>query len=79
MANNKLRAWQIVKGTKAPEAAGKIHTDMETGFIKAEVIKLEDLYEHKSRNFLQDKGLIRIVGKEYMIDNQDVVQYHFTA
>lgn len=79
IANNKLRAWQLVNGLKAPEAAGKIHSDMEKGFIKAEVMQLSDLIEHGSRAALQEKGLIRIVGKDYVIINHDIAQFHFKA
>ncbi len=79
IANNKLRAWQVRKGSFAPEAAGKVHTDMEKGFIRAEVMELTDLIEHGSRAALIEKGLVHTVGKGYAVKDCDVLQFHFKA
>ncbi|WP_071026764.1 redox-regulated ATPase YchF [Peptoniphilus raoultii] len=73
------RAWTIKKGTKAPEAAGKIHSDMERGFIKADTISYEDLVSAGSTAAARDKGLIRSEGKEYVIKDGDVVVFKFNV
>lgn len=77
VANDKLRAWQVVRGTKAPQAAGKIHTDMEEGFIKAEVAQYDDLVRHGSMAELSRHGLVRVEGKESEIHDGDVVRFLF--
>ena len=64
------RAWTITKGTKAPKAAGKIHSDFERGFIKAEVVYYEDLLQCGSYNAAKEKGLVRMEGKEYVVKSQ---------
>ncbi|MHC4944509.1 MAG: redox-regulated ATPase YchF [Planctomycetota bacterium] len=79
IANNKLRAWQLQEGSTAPQAAGKVHSDMEKGFIRAEVMALKDLVELGSRSALQEKGLIHVVGKDYPVKDKDVLQFHFKA
>ncbi len=76
-ANDKLQAWLIPRGTKAPRGAGRIHTDMETGFIRLEVFRLEDLEEFESRALLHKHGRIRIEGKEYEIQDGDVCHVLF--
>jgi ribosome-binding ATPase len=73
------RAWTIPKGTKAPEAAGKIHTDMERGFIRAEIVSFEDLEKFGSFNTVKDNGLLRLEGKEYIIRDGDVVYFRFAV
>ncbi|GAB6065922.1 redox-regulated ATPase YchF [Aquifex pyrophilus] len=73
------RAWTIKKGTKAPQAAGKIHSDMERGFIAAEVISYEDLIKAGSWNKAKEKGLIRLEGKDYEIRDGDVVYFRFNV
>lgn len=73
------RAWTINKGTKAPEAAGKIHTDMERGFIRAEIVSYEDLEKFGSFNAVKDNGLLRLEGKEYIIRDGDVVYFRFAV
>ncbi len=73
------RAWTIRKGTKAPQAAGKIHTDFERGFIKAEVINYKDLLECGSNAAAREKGLVRIEGKEYVMQDGDVVVFRFNV
>jgi ribosome-binding ATPase len=72
-----LRAWTVRKGVKAPQAAGKIHTDFEKGFIKAEVIKIKDLIAAGSESVLREKGLLHIHGKDYEIENGDVIFFKF--
>jgi GTP-binding protein YchF len=79
IANDKLRAWQLTRGATAPEAAGKIHSDMQRGFIRAEVMGLADLLRLGNRHALQEQGLIRTVGKEYEVQDKDVLQVHFKA
>ena len=73
------RAWTVKKGIKAPEAAGKIHSDFERGFIKAEVISYDDLI--KSGNYVNAKnnGLVRIEGKEYIVKDGDVIVFRFNV
>ena len=61
------RAWTIKKGTKAPQAAGKIHSDCERGFIRAEVVNYEDLLNCQSYTAAKEKGLVRLEGKEYVV------------
>ncbi|MGQ9844671.1 MAG: redox-regulated ATPase YchF [Caldisericia bacterium] len=77
IANNILEAHPIKKGTLAPQAAGKIHTDFEKGFIKAEVFNFQDLLRVKSIHELREKGLIKIEGKEYEIKDGDIVYFKF--
>ena len=74
-----VRAWTITKGTKAPQAAGKIHTDFERGFIKAEIVSYEDIVE--AGNFLKakEKGKVRMEGKEYVVKDGDVVLFKFNV
>ena len=79
VANEKLRAWLIPAGTPAPRAAGRIHTDMERGFIRMEVISVADVLEHKSRAALQKLGLIRTEGRQYVVQEGDVCQILFNV
>ncbi len=74
-----VRAWTITNGTKAPQAAGKIHTDFEKGFIRAEVIKYEDLMACGSMTAAKEKGLVRSEGKEYVMQDGDVVLFRFNV
>ncbi|MFY9611979.1 MAG: DUF933 domain-containing protein, partial [Tissierellaceae bacterium] len=73
------RAWTIKKGTPAPEAAGKIHSDMERGFIRAETISIDDLMACGSMAAAREKGLIRIEGKDYIMQDGDVVLFRFNV
>ncbi len=79
IANDKLRAWLVPAGTSVPRAAGRIHTDMERGFIRAEVFSPDDLRAHGSRAELHKHGLIRVEGKEYAVRDGDVIQILFHA
>ena len=74
-----VRAWTIKKGTKAPKAAGKIHSDIERGFIRAEVINYKQLLECGSLAAARDKGLVRSEGKEYVMQDGDVVLFRFNV
>ena len=74
-----VRAWTIKKGTKAPQAAGKIHTDFEKGFIKAEVVSFKDLMEAGSYVGAKEKGKVRIEGKEYVVQDGDIMLFRFNV
>ncbi|MBQ8086208.1 MAG: redox-regulated ATPase YchF [Lachnospiraceae bacterium] len=76
---DETRAWTIRKGTKAPQAAGKIHTDFERGFIRAEVVNYKDLIENGSMLAAKEKGLVRSEGKEYVVEDGDVVLFKFNV
>lgn len=73
------RAWTIKKGTKAPQAAGKIHSDFERGFIKAEVVSYDDLMSCGTYTAAKEKGLVRMEGKEYVVKDGDVVLFRFNV
>lgn len=77
--SDEVRAWTITKGTKAPQAAGKVHSDMERGFIRAEVIPYEQLIEIGSETAAKEKGLIRSEGKEYVMQDGDIVLFRFNV
>ena len=74
-----VRAWTITQGTKAPQAAGKIHTDFERGFIRAEVVSFDDLMACGSMHAAKEKGLVRLEGKEYIMQDGDVVLFRFNV
>lgn len=74
-----VRAWTIKKGTKAPEAAGKIHSDIQRGFIRAEVVKYDDLIREGSMNAVKEKGLLRSEGKDYIMQDGDIVLFRFNV
>ena len=73
------RAWTIERGTKAPQAAGKIHTDFERGFIRAEVVSYDNLVEQGSENAAKEKGLVRSEGKDYVVQDGDVILFRFNV
>lgn len=73
------RAWTIKAGTKAPQAAGKIHSDFERGFIRVEVVNYDDLVKCGSYNAAKDKGLVRLEGKDYVVQDGDVVLFRFNV
>jgi GTP-binding protein YchF len=79
IAHNKLRAWQLKKGHSASQAAGKVHSDMEKGFIRAELMALLDLLRLGNRQALHDEGLIHIVGRDHVVQDRDVLQFQFKA
>ncbi|GCA66298.1 ribosome-binding ATPase YchF [Mediterraneibacter butyricigenes] len=74
-----VRAWTITKGTKAPQAAGKIHTDFERGFIRAEVVSYDDLIACGSHAAAREKGLIRLEGKDYVVQDGDIMLFRFNV
>jgi hypothetical protein len=74
-----VRAWTIKRGTKAPGAAGKIHTDFERGFIRAETIAFNDLQTYGSMAAAREKGLVRLEGKEYIVQDGDVILFRFNV
>ncbi len=74
-----VRAWTIKNGTKAPQAAGKIHSDFERGFIKAEVVSYEDLMKYGSMLATKEKGLVRLEGKEYVVKDGDIILFRFNV
>jgi GTP-binding protein YchF len=74
-----VRAWTIKRGTKAPQAAGKIHSDIERGFIRAEVIRYEDLIKEGSLQACKEKGLMRLEGKDYVVQDGDIIYFRFNV
>lgn len=74
-----VRAWTIKKGTKAPEAAGKIHSDIQRGFIRAEVVSYQDLMKEGSMHAAKEKGLVRSEGKDYIMQDGDIVLFRFNV
>lgn len=77
--NKEVRSWTISKGTTAHKASGKIHSDIERGFIRAEVVKYSDLIEAGSKAKARDKGLIRLEGKDYLVNDGDVIEFRFNV
>ena len=76
---DECRAWTIKQGTKAPQAAGKIHTDFERGFIKAEVVNYKDLLEYGSLSAAREKGIVGMEGKDYVVKDGDVILFRFNV
>ena len=76
---DETRAWTIKKGTKAPQAAGKIHSDFERGFIRAEVVNYQDLLDCGSIAAAKEKGLVGLEGKEYVVKDGDVILFRFNV
>ena len=74
-----VRAWTIKIGTKAPEAAGKIHTDIQKGFIRAEIVSYDDLVREGSITNAKEKGLLRSEGKEYVMQEGDIALFRFNV
>ena len=79
LANGKLQAWQLPRGWMAPQAAGRIHSDMETGFIRAEVAACRDLLSCGSMAKLRESGQLRVEGKDYIVADGDVINFLFKA
>jgi GTP-binding protein YchF len=77
VVGNEVRAWSIPKGTTAKTAAGKIHTDMEKGFIRAEVYNYNDLIKYRSEKILFERGIIRTEGKDYIVSDGDIIKFKF--
>ncbi|MCB1196026.1 redox-regulated ATPase YchF [bacterium] len=76
---NELHAWNISDGTRAPQAAGKIHTDFERGFIKAEVVSYDDFIAHKGEHGAKEHGALRIEGKDYCVRDGDIILFRFSV
>ena len=76
---DECRAWTITRGTKAPQAAGKIHSDFERGFIRAEVVAYDDLMACGTMSAAREKGLIRSEGKEYVVQDGDIILFRFNV
>ena len=76
---DEVRAWTITEGTVAPKAAGKIHSDIERGFIRAEIVNYDDLVECGSVNAAREKGLVRVEGKDYVMKDGDVTYFRFNV
>ena len=76
---SEVRAWTIKKGTKAPVAAGKIHSDIERGFIRAEIVSYNDLIREGSMTAAKEKGLVRSEGKDYIMQEGDIVLFRFNV
>ena len=76
---DETRAWTIKLGTKAPQAAGKIHTDFERGFIRAEVVSYQDLMDCQSYVTAREKGLVLLEGKDYVVQDGDVILFRFNV
>ena len=76
---DETRAWTIHKGTKAPQAAGKIHSDFERGFIRAEVVNYQDLLDCGSLSAAKEKGIVGLEGKEYVVKDGDVILFRFNV
>ena len=74
-----IRAWSIPKGASAPNAAGVIHTDFERGFIKAEVYNIEDLIEFKNEENIKSAGKLRQEGKDYIVNDGDIIFFKFNV
>ena len=77
--SDECRAWTIKRGTKAPQAAGKIHTDFERGFIRAEVVSFDDLMACGTMVAAKEKGLVRLEGKEYVVQDGDIILFRFNV
>jgi len=74
-----VRAWTVRRGSKAPQAAGKIHSDLERGFIRAEVVAFDDLMAAGTYAIAKERGLVRIEGKEYVVQDGDVILVRFNV
>ena len=77
VGKDECRAWSIPKGTVAPDAAAEIHSDIQQGFIRAEVVRYEDLLLRGSMNECRDHGEVRLEGKEYVVQDGDVINFRF--
>lgn len=79
IVSDEVRAWTVRRGAKAPEAAGKIHTDMQRGFIRAEVVHYGVFVEHGSYHAVREKGLVRVEGKDYTVQDGDIILFRFNV
>jgi hypothetical protein len=74
-----VKAWTLLRGTKAPQAAGKVHSDMERGFIRAEVVSYEDLMAAGSFAAVRERGFLRLEGKDYVVQDGDIIHFRFSS
>ena len=79
VGEDEVRAWTIKKGTDAQKAAGKIHSDIERGFIRAEVVSFDDFISHGSMSAAREKGLLRLEGKTYEVKDGDIINFRFNV
>jgi hypothetical protein len=79
VGEDEVRAWTVPRGSPAPRAAGAIHSDMEKGFIRAEVMRCEDLLAHGSEAALKKAGLVKLVGKDYTVMDGDIFHVRFNV
>ena len=79
IASQEVRAWPVPAGTRAPQAAGRIHTDMERGFIRAETVSFGDLVACGSITAARERGLVRLEGKDYEVQDGDVITFRFAV
>jgi len=79
MGEDECRAWTVRRGTKAPQAAGAIHTDLERGFIRAETVAYDDFVAAGSQAACRDKGTLRVEGKEYVVEDGDILNIRFSV
>ena len=79
VGEDEVKAWTIKQNTPAKKAAGKIHSDIERGFIRAEVAAYSDLFEHGSMAKLREKGLFRLEGKDYPVQDGDIINFRFNV
>ena len=77
--SNEVKAWTVTDGTSAAEAAGKIHSDIQSGFIKADIIKYEDLIDFQSESAVRDNGLVMTVGKDHFVEDGDIIHFKFRS
>ncbi len=77
VGEDEVKAWTIKNGTIAKKAAGQIHSDIEKGFIRAEVVKFDDFYKHKSMAKIKELGLMKLEGKEYLVEDGDIINFRF--
>ena len=79
MGDDEVRAWTVTKGSTAKQAAGKIHSDLERGFIRAELMRYSDMAEHGSAAKLKEKGLVALEGKDYLVHDGDILSIRFNV
>ena len=79
VGKDEVRAWTVEKGSNAKEAAGKIHSDLERGFIRAEIMKYDDIIIYGSEKELKEKGLLKVVGKEHIVEDGDIINVRFNV
>ncbi|HCJ79693.1 MAG TPA: redox-regulated ATPase YchF, partial [Desulfotomaculum sp.] len=79
VGKDEVKAWTITQGLTAKQAAGKVHSDIERGFIRAEVVKYQDLYALGSMEKVKEKGLARLEGKDYLVCDGDIINFRFNV